>query len=95
MSKITEVVVYTLKPETKADEAFGVISEILNAFDGFESVERKQDINDPLTFIDQVTWRDQDSALGAQASIEKHPRFGEFAGMFKETKFFSHFKPLN
>ena len=93
--KVKEVVINSLKPEAAPEQAFQVIGEILVGFDGFESVTRSQDISDPLTFMDEVTWRDSEAALSAQSAIEKHPQFPEFAGLFQETKFFSHFKSLN
>jgi heme-degrading monooxygenase HmoA len=91
---IKEIVVYTLKPETKPETALAFVREILADYDGVLSIETMQDATDPLTFMDTVIWESKEKALIAQKTIEQHPKFTAFAGLFAETKFFAHFKLL-
>ncbi len=92
---IKEVVVYTLKPETEVQKALAFVREILNDYDGVLSIETMQHATDPLTFMDNIVWESHSHATQAQQTFEQHPKFAEFAGLFAETKFFSHFKSFN
>lgn len=92
--QITEIVAYTIKPDTDIQVMRGKINEIIRTFDGYISHQTMQNPTNHLAFVDMVIWQNLESAKAAQEAFHKHPGTAELAELFEETQFFTHLKPL-
>ncbi len=92
-SKITEVVVYTLKSssEHEVDYVQKIVKDCLETCDGFVGVRSLQGAKNPLELVDLVSWDSVENASAAQAKFERHPAYPDLMKHLAEMKYSGHF----
>lgn len=96
-NRVTEVVIYKIKPEAVSEMATIIkhVNQHATRFDGFISRKVYQSPHDPTLLMDQVEWQSLETAEAAAKELPQKPEFVPFMQLIDSVVSFQHFKAIS